>query len=237
MEGMGVEFVLNTASVRTFRFQTLLEEHDAVFLGMGTYSRQGRLPGEDLPGLRGAAYPSPTSIASWDREVAGGIHRHMRGKRTGVGGGDTGMDCNRTALRQGVNQSRAPIGADERTCAGSRRDFQNSAREVEFLFSVQPIEIAGTDRVEGVKLIETRLAPGPKGRRIPEPVPGRAVAPADAVVIAFGSIRTTRVFGCVRHRSARQRSRRVSAITAGRFRPRTPRSSPEATWFVARTWW
>ena len=72
---------------------------------------------------------------------------------------------------------------------GSRRDYRNSREEgVEFLFNRQPVEIVGTDRVEGVKLVQTRLgAPGPRGRRIPEPVPGsEELVPADAVVVAFG---------------------------------------------------
>ena len=72
---------------------------------------------------------------------------------------------------------------------GSRRDFKNSKEEgVEFYFNAQPIEIVGTDSVEAVKLVQTRLgAPGPKGRRVPEPIPGTEfLVPADAVIIAFG---------------------------------------------------
>ena len=57
---------------------------------------------------------------------------------------------------------------------GSRRDYKNSKEEgVEFLFNRQPIEIVGTARVEGVKLVQTRLGkPGPRGRRLTENVPG-----------------------------------------------------------------
>src|SRR6185437_16296663 len=72
---------------------------------------------------------------------------------------------------------------------GSRRDYKNSKEEgVEFLFNRQPIEIVGSEQVEGVKLIETRLgAPDARGRRVPEPIPGsEQVVPADAVIIAFG---------------------------------------------------
>ena len=72
---------------------------------------------------------------------------------------------------------------------GSRRDYKNSKEEgVEFLFNRQPIEIVGAGRVEGVKLVETRLgAPGPRGRRVPETVPGtEEIVPADAVIVAFG---------------------------------------------------
>jgi glutamate synthase (NADPH/NADH) small chain len=72
---------------------------------------------------------------------------------------------------------------------GSRRDYKNSKEEgVTFLFNRQPIEIVGTDCVKGVKLVETRLGlPGPRGRRVPEVVPGtEETIAADAVIIAFG---------------------------------------------------
>ena len=72
---------------------------------------------------------------------------------------------------------------------GSRRDYKNSKEEgVTFLFNSQPIEIVGTDRVEGVRVVETRLGKADaRGRRIAENVPGtERVIPADAVVIAFG---------------------------------------------------
>ena len=72
---------------------------------------------------------------------------------------------------------------------GSRRDYKNSKEEgVTFLFNRQPVEIVGDTCVEGVKVVETCLgAPGPKGRRIPEAVPGsEETIPADAVIIAFG---------------------------------------------------
>ena len=97
----------------------------------------------------------------------------MRGKRVVVlGGGDTGMDCNRTAIRQGAESVTCTYRRDEHNMPGSRRDYKNSKEEgVEFLFNRQPIEIVGSDQVEGVKVIETRLgAPDARGRRIPEPI-------------------------------------------------------------------
>ncbi len=72
---------------------------------------------------------------------------------------------------------------------GSRREVKNSKEEnVQFLFNRQPLEIVGTDRVEGVKVVQTELgAAGSDGRRRPEPVAGtEEVLPADAVIIAFG---------------------------------------------------
>src|SRR5260370_948362 len=113
-----------------------------------------------------------------------------RDKRVVVlGGGDTGMDCNRTAVRQGASSVTCTYRRDEDNMPGSRRDYKNSKEEgVTFLFNKQPIEIVGTDRVQGVKLIDTRLGPpGPRGRRIPETVPGtEETIEADAVIIAFG---------------------------------------------------
>ncbi|HZF24818.1 MAG TPA: FAD-dependent oxidoreductase [Steroidobacteraceae bacterium] len=192
MEGMGVEFVLNTEIGRDVPFAKLLEDHDAVFLGMGTYAYvKGGFPGEDLAGVSEAL---PYLISNINREI--GLEKDsadfidLRGQRVVVlGGGDTGMDCNRTAIRQGAESVTCTYRRDELNMPGSRRDYRNSREEgVEFLFNRQPIEIVGTDHVEGVKLVQTRLgAPGPRGRRIPEPVPGsEELVPADAVVVAFG---------------------------------------------------
>jgi glutamate synthase (NADPH/NADH) small chain len=106
-----------------------------------------------------------------------------------LGGGDTGMDCNRTAVRQGAASVACTYRRDEANMPGSRRDYKNSREEgVTFLFNRQPVEIVGADRVEGVKLVETRLGPpGPRGRRVPEVVPGtEETIAADAVIIAFG---------------------------------------------------
>jgi glutamate synthase (NADPH/NADH) small chain len=72
---------------------------------------------------------------------------------------------------------------------GSRRDYKNSKEEgVEFLFNAQPIELIGSEKVEGVKIVQTRLGkPDARGRRMPEPIPdSEQVIPADAVIIAFG---------------------------------------------------
>ena len=191
MEEMGVEFRLGI-DVGGAAFDELMREFDAVFLGMGTYSYvKGGFAGEDLPGVHEAL---PYLISNINRELglpnepAGYID--MRDKQVVVlGGGDTGMDCNRTAIRQGAASVTCTYRRDEGNMPGSRRDYKNSREEgVTFLFNRQPIEIVGADRVEGVKLVETRLGPpGPRGRRVPEVVPGtEETIPADAVIVAFG---------------------------------------------------
>src|SRR5579864_3571721 len=192
MEGMGVEFRLSCEVGADVAFEELLEEYDAVFLGMGTYTPvKGGLPGEELPGVH-EALPYLISNIRHELELEGAAHAllSMAGKRVIVlGGGDTAMDCNRTAVRQGAASVTCTYRRDEANMPGSRRDYKNSKEEgVEFLFNRQPIEIVGSDRVEGVKLIETRLGkPDARGRRIPEPIPGsEQVLAADAVIIAFG---------------------------------------------------
>jgi glutamate synthase (NADPH/NADH) small chain len=192
MEGMGVEFRLGVEVGRDVAFERLTEEFDAVFLGMGTYTYvRGGFAGEDLPGVYEAL---PYLISNINRELGlgGAANRFidMQGKRVVVlGGGDTGMDCNRTAIRQGAASVTCTYRRDEANMPGSRRDYKNSKEEgVTFLFNRQPIEIVGSDRVQGVKLVETRLgAPGPRGRRVPEVVPDtEETIEADAVIVAFG---------------------------------------------------
>jgi glutamate synthase (NADPH) small chain len=192
MEEMGVDFRLGVEIGRDIAFEDLVREFDAVFLGMGTYSYvKGGFTGEDLPGVYEAL---PYLVSNINREL--GLARaasefiDMRDKHVVVlGGGDTGMDCNRTAIRQGALSVTCTYRRDEANMPGSRRDYKNSKEEgVTFLFNRQPIEIVGSDRVEGVKLVRTRLGPaGPRGRRVAEVVPGtEETIPADAVVVAFG---------------------------------------------------
>jgi glutamate synthase (NADPH) small chain len=191
MEGMGVEFRLNVEVGRDIPFEQIAAEFDAVFLGMGTYTYvKGGFDGEDLPGVHEAL---PYLISNINRELGlenGTDFIDMKGKNVVVlGGGDTGMDCNRTAIRQGAAGVTCTYRRDEDNMPGSRRDYKNSKEEgVTFLFNRQPIEIVGVDSVQGVKLVETRLgAPGPRGRRVPEVVPGtEETIAADAVIIAFG---------------------------------------------------
>ena len=192
LEGMGVTFVLDTRIGEHRSFHSLLDEFDAVFLGMGAYtSVRGGFPGEDLPSVHDAL---PYLVANVYRDLGmrdkleRGIN--LRDKRVVVlGGGDTGMDCNRTAIRQGAASVSCAYRRDEENMPGSRREVRNSREEgVEFLFNRQPLEIVGADDVTGVKLIETRLGePDAGGRRRPEPVPGSEhIIEADAVILAFG---------------------------------------------------
>ncbi|WP_111658045.1 FAD-dependent oxidoreductase [Isoalcanivorax indicus] len=192
-EGMGIEFRLNTEVGKDITIDELLEEYDAVFMGMGTYTyMKGGFPGEELEGVHDAL---PFLISNVNRNL--GFEKDaadfidMAGKRVVVlGGGDTAMDCNRTSIRQGAASVTCAYRRDEENMPGSRREVANAKEEgVQFLFNRQPIEIVGEGgKVAGVKVVETRMGePDANGRRRPEPIPGsEEVLPADAVIIAFG---------------------------------------------------
>jgi len=193
-EGMGIEFRLNTEVGKDIPMQELLDDYDAVFLGMGTYTyMKGGFPGEELNGVHEAL---PYLIASINRnmgyEKSADEFIDLKGKKVVVlGGGDTAMDCNRTAVRQGADSVICAYRRDEENMPGSRREVQNSKEEgVQFLFNRQPVEIVGDDsgNVTGIKVVETKLGePDENGRRRPEEIPGsEQVLPADAVVVAFG---------------------------------------------------
>lgn len=192
LEEMGVEFRLGCEIGAALGFGQLLAEYDAVFLGMGTYTPvKGGFPGEELAGVY-EALPYLVSNIRYELGLEGAAHGliSMTAKRVLVlGGGDTAMDCNRTAIRQGALSVTCTYRRDEHNMPGSRRDYRNSREEgVEFFFNRQPIEILGADHVEAVKLVETTLgAPDVRGRRIPQPLAGsEQIVPADAVIIAFG---------------------------------------------------
>jgi glutamate synthase (NADPH) small chain len=192
MEGMGVKFHLGTEIGRDLAFEQLVNDYDGVFLGMGTYRYvKGNFPGENKTGVVEALPYLIGNINHVLKEPRPGFdYINLQGRRVVVlGGGDTAMDCVRTAIRQGAFSVTCVYRRDEDNMPGSRREVQNAKEEgVEFLFNRQPIEIIGHDQVEGIRLVETCLGePDDNGRRRPEPVPdSEQTLPADAVIIAFG---------------------------------------------------
>ncbi|MDX1453366.1 MAG: FAD-dependent oxidoreductase [Oleiphilaceae bacterium] len=189
---MGVEFRLNVEVGNDVTIDELLADYDAVFMGMGTYTyMKGGFPGEDLPGVYDAL---PFLISNVNRRL--GFEKSpeefisVQDKRVVVlGGGDTAMDCNRTSIRQRATSVTCAYRRDEENMPGSRKEVQNAKEEgVQFLFNRQPVAIVGEEKVEGVKVVETKLGePDENGRRRPEVIPGsEEILPADVVLIAFG---------------------------------------------------
>ena len=195
LEGMGVEFVLNTkvsedSSDGNIAFQALLDQYDAVFMGMGTYnSMTAGIAGEELDGVHVALdflISNVKNCYDYDTDFIS-----MKGKKVVVlGGGDTAMDCTRTSIRQDAEQVFCAYRRDEANMPGSKKEVQNAKEEgVQFLWNRQPVEIVGENgKVTGIKLITTELGePDERGRRRPEAIEGsEEIVPADAVLIAFG---------------------------------------------------
>ena len=189
---MGVEFRLNTNVGVDVQFDELLKHYDAVFMGTGTYNyMKGGFPGEELPGVYEAL---PFLIGNVNHNnnwvVDGYDFVDLKGKQVVVlGGGDTAMDCNRTAVRQGAKTVTCAYRRDEANMPGSAREVTNAREEgVRFLFNRQPVEIIGDNKVTGIKVVATELGePDENGRRRPEVIEGsEEILPADAVIIAFG---------------------------------------------------
>lgn len=192
-ENMGIEFKLNCEIGKDIKFETLLEEYDAVFLGMGTYTyMKGEFPGEDKPGVHEALPYLISNIHNEIDFITDDKPEFIDFKDKNVivlGGGDTAMDCNRTAIRQGAKSVTCAYRRDEANMPGSMKEVANTREEgVEFIFNRQPVEIVGNTRAEGVKFVSTELGEADEnGRRVAQIVDGsEQILKADVVVIAFG---------------------------------------------------
>jgi glutamate synthase (NADPH/NADH) small chain len=190
LEGMGIEFRLGIEIGRDIAFDTLLADYDSVFIGTGAYREvPADMPRDRLSGVEPAL---PFLIAN-ARRVLGDAREsrlpELAGKHVVVlGGGDTAMDCNRTAIRLGAASVTCVYRRDEASMPGSRREVQNSRDEgVRFLFNRQPVEIVGENCVTGVRVTATRLLADASGRPRPETIAGsEQVLDADVVIVAFG---------------------------------------------------
>lgn len=190
---MGVEFRLNTEVGKDVEMASLVEDYDAVFLGVGTYKNmRAGLENEDAPGVFDAL---PFLVSNTYKVMELGEEQpfiDMKGKKVVVlGGGDTAMDCVRTSIRQTASSVICAYRRDEANMPGSRREVKNAREEgVNFMFNLQPlgIEVDANGNACGVKVVKTALGePDEAGRRRPEPVEGSEhVLEADAVIMAFG---------------------------------------------------
>lgn len=192
---MGINFHLNREIGRDVAFDQLMKDYDAVFLGVGTYGLMAAgLEGEDAPGVIQAL---PFLVGS-TREVMGLEESaeypltDIKGKNVVVlGGGDTAMDCLRTAVRRGAESVTCAYRRDELSMPGSKKEVVNAREEgVNFEFNVQPqyIKRGRKGQVSAVGMCRTKMGePGPDGRRRPQPIPGSEFElPADVLIMAFG---------------------------------------------------
>ena len=192
LEEMGIDFHLGVEIGKDIPFQEIYDANDAVFLAMGTYtSLEGGFSGEKLPGVYKAIdYLISNTKKLLNMDTGKSEYIDFKDKKVVVlGGGDTAMDCNRTAIRQGAKSVTCLYRRDEKNMPGSRREVKNAKEEgVIFNFNIQPIDILGNKKVEGIKTVQTMLGePDHNGRRIPIPIPdSEKIYDADVVIVAFG---------------------------------------------------
>ncbi|MDP5369058.1 MAG: NAD(P)-dependent oxidoreductase [Paracoccaceae bacterium] len=194
LQEAGVEFVQNCNVGADVSFAALREKHHAILIATGVYkARDIVAPGVDLSGLVPALdYLTVSNRISFGDNVAAYEDGTLnaKGKRVVViGGGDTAMDCVRTAVRQGATSVKCLYRRDRANMPGSQREVQNAEEEgVEFVWLTTPSAFAGKDRVAAVVVQRMRLgAPDASGRQMPEVIDNADyLEPADLVITALG---------------------------------------------------
>ena len=190
----GVQFHLGCEVGQTVSLTELRSRHQAVLLATGVYrARDLALPGAQLPGVVAAlAYLVAQNRCDLCDFTQGHPPAELNaaGKRVVViGGGDTAMDCVRTAIRQGALRVTCLYRRDRANMPGSQREVGHAEAEgVQFRWQSAPLAILGADRVTGVQGCHVELGdPDASGRHQPVLRRDRPFEePADLVIAALG---------------------------------------------------
>jgi glutamate synthase (NADPH/NADH) small chain len=190
----GVNFVLNCNVGEDITFDAIRGQHDAVLIATGVYkARDIETPGVGAKGIvKALDYLTVSNRKGFGDDVpeyeSGELN--AAGKRVVViGGGDTAMDCVRTAIRQGALSVKCLYRRDRANMPGSQREVANAEEEgVEFVWLSAPKGFTGGTEVDGVMVQKMRLgAPDATGRQTPEVIEGADyVEPAELVIQALG---------------------------------------------------
>lgn len=178
LEKGGVRFVLNCNIGEDMSFEEIRAQHDAVIIATGVYkSRDLGGPGSGADGIvKALDYLTVSNRKSFGDDVAefDSGKLNAEGKKVVViGGGDTAMDCVRTAIRQGAESVKCLYRRDRANMPGSQREVQNAEEEgVQFEWLTAPKGFTG-DPVDGVIIERMRLGlPDATGRQMPEVIEG-----------------------------------------------------------------
>ena len=192
----GIEFHLNTAIGEDISFAELREKHDAILIATGVYKpREVELPGA---GLENVLHAMDYLTASNRKGLGDTVPAFEDGTLDAngknvvvIGGGDTAMDCVRTAIRQGAKSVKCLYRRDRGNMPGSQREVTNAEEEgVEFIWLSAPEAFLGNagEGVTGVRAQKMRLGPpDSSGRQSPEPIADSSFTiEADMVIKALG---------------------------------------------------
>ena len=172
----------------------LRENHDAVLIATGVYKpREVNLPGHDLKNI----FPAMEFLTASNRKGLGDkVENFENGKLNAenknivvIGGGDTAMDCVRTAIRQNAKSVKCIYRRDKKNMPGSAREVYNAEEEgIEFIWLSNPKKFIGTEKISSLLVEKMKLGiPDSSGREKPEPVPNSDFEiKADIAIKALG---------------------------------------------------
>src|SRR6185436_10335043 len=174
----------------------LRRRHDAVLVATGVYkARDMQAPGS---GLGGIVQAMTYLTASNRKGLRDKVPEFESGKLDAagkdvvvIGGGDTAMDCVRTAVRQGAKSVKCLYRRDRENMPGSQREVTNAIEEgVEFVWLSSPEAVLhdADNQATGVRAVRIHLGtPDQSGRAKPQEIEGsQFVVPADMVIEALG---------------------------------------------------
>ncbi len=194
LEDGGVVFHLGVEIGRDVSLHDLRARHDSLLIATGVYKpRDIGGPGSGLAGIVPAldylTASNRTGLGDQVETFASGELDARDRRVVVVGGGDTAMDCVRTAVRQGAASVKCLYRRDKTNMPGSMREVKNAEEEgVEFVWLTAPEAFLGDDHVTGVRAHRMHLGlPDPSGRQSVEPIAGSShTIPADLVIKALG---------------------------------------------------
>ncbi len=194
LKDAGITFHLNCAVGKDVTMAELRKRHTAVLIATGVYkARDIKMPGSGLTGIFQAMDYLTTSnrIGLGDKvpAFADGTLNAAGRDIVVIGGGDTAMDCVRTAIRQGAKSVKCLYRRDRDNMPGSRREVAHAEEEgVEFVWLAAPEAMLGDTKVTGVRSQRIHLGvPDATGRQTPEPIEGSSFnVDADLVIKALG---------------------------------------------------
>jgi glutamate synthase (NADPH/NADH) small chain len=190
----GIVFETSFEVGRDATLDELRQRHTSLLIATGVYkARAIKAPGVDAEGvvesldylIASNRKSFGDSVPAFDDGRLNALGKHV----VVIGGGDTAMDCVRTAVRQGAASVKCLYRRDRDNMPGSQREVANAEEEgVEFVWLAAPESFKGGTKVNAVRAARMRLgAPDASGRRAPEPDPGNeADLPADLVIKALG---------------------------------------------------
>jgi len=194
LEEGGVVFHLGADIGGALSFDDLRKQHDAVLIATGVYkARDIGGPGSGLAGIVPAldylTASNRTNLGDTVAAYADGTLNAAGKKVVVIGGGDTAMDCVRTAIRQGATSVKCLYRRDKANMPGSMREVKNAEEEgVEFVWLSAPEAFHGEGCVSAVQAVRMHLGlPDASGRQSVEPIEnGQFTIEADLVIKALG---------------------------------------------------